>query len=451
MAERPGLVSAKVFAVAARDFKHTVLTKAFLFGVIVVPLLIGGLIPLIPLLTSFEPAPLEGKIALVDPDAAVLDAVATQFSPPKASGDRGRPDVEAIQDAATTLVAGELRIDVESIEAADPDTLRERIRAGEYLAIATIPADLIDPVKVQQEDENPHFELLTDEELDPKQVGRIESRIGQAVVNVRVANADLDVEGVRKLTKRPKARTVKLLEDGTERTDSELERVLQEVGLPMGFMMLLWIAAFTGAQSLLMSTIEEKSSKVIEVLLSAVSPMQLMTGKIVGQGAVGLLMLAMYAGAGIAAMIAFAVFDLVEIWQLVLLFLYFFMAYFMVAALMAGVGSAVNDIREANNLLTPVMLIMFVPLMLWLPISQSPNGALAIGCSFVPPAIPFVMVMRIASPESVPFWQIAVSLVWGFATTLGLIWLSARIFRVGVLMQGKAPTPIEMIKWIRYS
>jgi ABC-2 type transport system permease protein len=218
----------------------------------------------------------------------------------------------------------------------------------------------------------------------------------------------------------------------------------------MGFMMLLWIATFTSGNYLLTTTIEEKSNKVMEVVLSAVSPMQLLCGKILGYAAVSALMLLMYGGLGIAALAAAAMGDLVSPGMLALMLVYFVMAYAFVSIMMASVGSAVNDLREAQSLVTPAMLVLMLPLMLWLPISEQPNGWLATIASFVPPAIPFVMILRVtASSEPIAIWQVALSIVWGFAWVGVFLWAGAKIFRVGVLMQGKPPTPKELLKWVR--
>jgi ABC-2 type transport system permease protein len=127
------------------------------------------------------------------------------------------------------------------------------------------------------------------------------------------------------------------------------------------------------------------------------------------------------------------------------------MAYFMIASLMAAVGSAVTDIREANTLVMPVMLIAMIPLILWLPISQDPNGGIATAFSYIPPAIPFVMILRIAADEPVPLWQIPATIAWGYACVLAMVWIAAKIFRVGVLMYGKPPSPFQLLKWLRYA
>jgi ABC-2 type transport system permease protein len=238
----------------------------------------------------------------------------------------------------------------------------------------------------------------------------------------------------------------RLSKDGTESAESVIAKTL----LPMGFMLLIWVATFTSGNYLLTTTIEEKSSKVMEVVLSAVSPMQLLTGKILGFAAVSVLMVGMYGALGVAGLAFAAMGDLVSPGLLVLMGVYFVMAYAFVAIMMASVGSAVNDLREAQSLVTPAMLVLMLPLMLWLPISEQPNGWLATIASFVPPAIPFVMILRVtASSEPIAIWQVALSIVWGFAWVGVFLWAGAKIFRVGVLMQGKPPTPKELLKWVR--
>lgn len=251
------------------------------------------------------------------------------------------------------------------------------------------------------------------------------------------------------LLDRPRANASRLTEGGETTEESNLVRVLREIA-PMIFMMLLWVATFSTGNQLLTSTIEEKSNKVMEVLLSAVSPLQLMTGKIIGQGAAGLIIVTVYSSLGIVAVIGLNQVGIVKGSDLLFLMLFFVMAYFMIASLMTAVGSAVSDIREANQLMTPVMLVIMFPLFLWMPISQAPNGLVAQITSFIPPATPFVMILRVVAEEPVPVWQIVASIVWGSICMVGMVWLASRIFRVGVLMSGKPPSPLELIRWARY-
>jgi ABC-2 type transport system permease protein len=215
-------------------------------------------------------------------------------------------------------------------------------------------------------------------------------------------------------------------------------------------MMLIWLATFSSGQYLLTATIEEKSNKVMEVILSAVSPMQLLAGKILGYAMVTFLMVGVYGSLGMVGLAAAAMADLVSPWTLALLAVYLIMAYAFVATMMAGAGSAVADLQEAQGLLTPVMLLMMLPLLLLMPVTDNPNGWIATVTSFVPPAIPFIMALRLAaSGDPVPAWQVVATIVWGFAWVGIFLWAGAKVFRVGILMQGKPPTPRELWRWIR--
>jgi ABC-2 type transport system permease protein len=157
-----------------------------------------------------------------------------------------------------------------------------------------------------------------------------------------------------------------------------------------------------------------------------------------------------YSSLGIISLIALALSDLVNPMDLVYLGIYFIMAYFMIASMMAAVGSAVSDIRDANTLVTPVMLTLMLLWGLWFPISKDPNGTVATVFSFLPPTIPFAMVLRIAADEPVPVWQIPFTIAWGYACMVAMVWFAARVFRVGVLMYGKPPSFVELAKWVRY-
>jgi ABC-2 type transport system permease protein len=217
----------------------------------------------------------------------------------------------------------------------------------------------------------------------------------------------------------------------------------------MAFMGLLLISALTSGQMLLTTTVEEKSSRVVEVLLSAVSPMELMTGKILGQMAVGFLVLALYAGLGLAALFSFAMLGLLDPMLIVFLVIFFILAYFTIAAFMAAIGSAVNEIREAQTLMTPVMLVIMIPWILWMPISREPNSMLAVILSFIPPMSNFVMLLRMTSTAPPPVWQVGLSILVGAAGAAIAVWCAAKIFRIGLLMFGKPPSFGTLIKWVR--
>ncbi len=462
----------KTLIVAWREFKSTAMTKAFMFAAIIVPLLMIGLAVLGPLLFNPKPPPLSGTIAIIDADGHFARAAEVEFSPDKIKkriGEMARAKEQApsglaesgsIQDQigrnprSMSAVTREFEIDLKldgQHALSELGALKARVASGEILAVVTAepkpttstqPAESAAPAITSR--------LFVPSNMNIKHTGLIEDLVQASVARARIDTAGLDVQMVRDLARAPDPETIRVGKDGAERAEGQGTKIFKMM-VPMAFMMLIWIGAFVSANYLLTTTIEEKSNKVMEVLLSAVSPMQLMTGKILGQAFVGLVMIGMYLALGIAGLIAAAMFDLVDTMDLVYFGLYYVMAYFMIASIMAAIGSAVNELREAQSLMTPAMLLLMVPLMLWLPISDSPNGMLAQVTSFIPPLIPFVMILRVTGGEAIPMWQIVTTLVWGYVTMLGMIWLSAKIFRVGVLMYGKPPSPMELIRWARYS
>lgn len=465
----------KIAAIAWREFKQTVMRKIFLLAVLGMPILVIaiGAIAGVMMKTHEEP-PLVGTVAIVDPTGELSAAAQIEFDEAKIQHEEERQQQEAAESAKEMLESGSFQtiptgtpgamqkaargaviITIERVEAdteASLKTLKRRLRDDDddLLAVAVISPEVL--AAPPSKGKGPRFQLFVPEGIDSDHVSLIEQRLGASVVRVRAQRTDQDPEEVLAMLKRPRADTKRMLEGDQEIDASATTRKLAQVIIPMAFMMLIWIGTLTSGQHLLMTTIEEKSNRVMEVLLSAVSPFQLMTGKILGHGGVGLLIVLIYSSVGIAALIALERFtQFITTMDLVYLAIFYFMAYFMIASIMAAVGSAVSEIREANTLVTPVMMLLMVPWMLWMPITQSPNGTVATVCSFIPPMSPFAMILRHVAEEDIPMWQYPVSIIWGYICVVGMVWFAAKIFRVGVLMYGKPPSPLQLIKWARYS
>ncbi|MEE3001281.1 MAG: ABC transporter permease [Planctomycetota bacterium] len=445
----------KIPIVAWREFKHTALTKAFIIGSIIVPVLIIPLLIVLPALFSQDVEPLKGTVVLIGPD--VLEAAEEL-----AAADRTNSGQEALEQTleqlpegavdpvskhmASSMMGSDTELDL-AFERGEYDALedmKELVRSHELTAVVVLQDGILQP---SPGNEANRFEVFVRPGLSARHLEIIDDLISDAVVETRVVATGMKFEELRTMMRAPRSDTMRLQEGGGEAIEYEWAKRL----IPMAFMFLVWIATFSSGNYLLTSTIEEKSNKVMEVLLSAVSPFQLMAGKILGQAFVSLVTLVMYGGLGLAALFALSQADLVPISMIILLLLYFGMAYFMIASIMASVGSAVSDLHDAQSLIGPAMMILILPLILWMPISEAPNGMLAMVTSWVPPLIPFIMILRVtASGDPVPIWQILGTLIVGYGAVIVMVWFCSRIFRVGVLMQGKPPSPLQMIKWIRY-
>ena len=234
----------------------------------------------------------------------------------------------------------------------------------------------------------------------------------------------------------------------TKEGERETLGVLNMV-MPLAFIGLVLMSVMVSGQYLLTTTIEEKQSRVVEMLLSAVSPMELMTGKILGQFCVGLVVLVLYSGIGLVALVSFAVSGVLDTSLVLYLFVSYVIAYFVIASLMAAVGAAVNELREAQTLMTPLMVIVMVAWLLWLPISRNPDSMLALVTSFLPPVNTFAMLLRITSSSPPPTWQILLSLAIGVASVFAALWFAGKVFRIGLLMHGKPPNLRTLVQWSR--
>jgi len=229
-------------------------------------------------------------------------------------------------------------------------------------------------------------------------------------------------------------------------------RIVAIVLLVLIFLMVviygMWVAA---------GVVQEKTSRVMELMVATIKPRALMTGKILGVGAVGLTQLAFWYGSGALLGIGMAVqikmvtgsLD-IPVVPLALFPVFFLLGYFLYAALWAMLGAMVNSEQEAQQTQFFVIFPLFVSLILMGPTITNPNSGLAVGVSLIPFCTPLLMYVRIAAGD-VPVWQIAL----GIALMLGAIWVTlivaSRIYRVGILMYGKKPTLPEIVKWIKYA
>jgi ABC-2 type transport system permease protein len=235
-----------------------------------------------------------------------------------------------------------------------------------------------------------------------------------------------------------------------------LEDVLRQWA-PVGFVYLLWIGIFTISQMLLNNTIEEKSNRIIEVLLSSVTPGELMLGKLVGIAGIGLTMIVAWIGSlvgvlalhrGPEARFANELFEVLRTSDLLPAFaLYFLLGYLLYAGVFLALGSLCNTLKEAQNLMGPVTLMMAVPLIVMGVIPKDPNGVIATTLSWIPIYTPFVMMNRAAADP--PLFDRVGTLVLLVLSIVAVLWLSARIFRIGILRTGQPPRLIELVRWLR--
>ena len=308
------------------------------------------------------------------------------------------------------------------------------------LAVLVIDPHAVRPIA----DKFGDYDLFVRTNLDNRIQNEIRTAAREAIVNARVKAAGLDRQRIDALTTVDRGPAITVTETGESPTSNAFNGVL-----PMGFALLLMISVMSSGQYLLTTTIEEKSSRTMEVILSAVSPLQLLTGKILGQLAVGLTILLTYASMGILGLISMAMLGLLDMSLLIYLFVFFLITYVVMGSLMAAIGSSVNELREAQSLMTPITLLMMVPWLFWYPISRDPNSVFATVVSFLPPMNTFAMLLRMTSTAPPPMWQVWLSIAVGVAAACGALWFASRIFKIGLLMHGRPPNLATLVKWAR--
>jgi ABC-2 type transport system permease protein len=415
----------KIITVGTREFVETVRTKAFLIGVILLPGLILAFVFgaqwFQKLAESTEVPP--RHVVLLD-GTGVLEAE-VQKQVEKFDQENPARQIVLTSQPADTDVA----------------PLAAQVRAGKLYAYLRIPPDAIAGTAVCQ---------LGRADQQLQSLRELSNIVTTAINNARYRASEppIDPQAVAAVADRG-VEVVSV--DVSTGLATGKQQMFVRVVVPFAIMFLLFMGIMQISFGLLTSVIEEKSSRIVEVLLAAVSPLQLMTGKIVGMVMVGITVLLVWGGVGYTAIYASGYGGYVSGPMLFYTSLYFIPGFLLFAAILGAIGSACNTLKEAQSMASPITILNLIPMVLWLPISQNPGALMPTILSYIPPMTPFVMVLRLAADPRTPLWQIATTQALLWASVLATIWAAAKIFRVGVLMYGKPPSLRELLRWVRYA
>lgn len=289
------------------------------------------------------------------------------------------------------------------------------------------------------------------------QMDAVEGAARTAILATRLQGVGLDTDAANALSRvRVSIAAQKVTDKGIEGSG------LASTIFGFGVTFLLYMSILLYGQNVLRGVLEEKTTRVAEVVVSSVSPDTLLAGKIVGVGAVGLTQMLVWTASGILfwgqrsrifeAMglpaLPSLVFPNIDPLVLVALLLFFVLGYTFYATLFAAVGAMVGSLEEAQQAAQPVIMMLVFSIIFVQPVMTSPDGQLAVTMSWLPFSAPIIMPMRMtASP--VPAWEIVGSLLVVTLACAFVTWLSARIYRVGLLMYGKRPSVKELMRWIK--
>jgi ABC-2 type transport system permease protein len=324
--------------------------------------------------------------------------------------------------------------------------LSERVRKKEILAFVVIGPDVVEPredaeaATIKYHSNSPTYDDFRRWVRHP-----VNSRIQQ----LRFEAAQLDPEVVAKATRQMPIQNLGLVsvDEAGNITEAEKTNQLANIFVPMGLMMLMFMVIMVGAQPLMQSVLEEKMQRVAEVLLGSIPPFQLMIGKLLGMVGVSLTIATLYL---VAAFIGVhqagfgQFFPAHVVWWFVV---FEVLAVLMFGSLFTAVGAAVTDLKELQSMIMPVTIIVIAPMFVWMHVVREPGSTLSAILSLIPPMTPMLMVLRQAVPPGVPIWQPALGILLVLLTTLLCVFVAGRIFRVGILMQGKGAKFGEMLRW----
>ncbi|HLB75211.1 MAG TPA: ABC transporter permease [Sedimentisphaerales bacterium] len=417
----------KILKIARREYIETAKTKTFILGLLIVPCVVAGMIYFTSRASEKSPQqPL--TIAISDLSGKVFEAA------------RGGTFSEYNQRNA------QRQIQIQQLAPAeDPNATveqgKEQLRVGRFDAYIVLDEGIVqDAGKIR-------FYTCKPNPGKMNRMGTVEYLMIEAVRNLRYEAENLSSELVRKLQSVQIDR-IDVGEAETEEVQSQADSGARFM-LPFFFMFLVYIGLVGTGQHLISSMIEEKGSRVIEVLLSAVSPFELMAGKIVGLAGVGLTIIGVWAGLAYAAASWHGMNIKISGDLMVYLAVYYVLGYLLFGALFAGAGSICNTIKETQGLMMPIMMVVIVPMISWRRLVDDPDGGLARALSFVPPLTSMVMVLRISAGSEVWIGEILGSMALLAATVVLVMWAAAKVFRTGILMYGKRPSLREVFRWLR--
>jgi ABC-2 type transport system permease protein len=325
--------------------------------------------------------------------------------------------------------------------------LEPRILSGDLFGILTAGTDL---------DSESNFRFYARSVGNINALRTLRGGLRQAVVALRLeqGNVSISPELRQKILKPVEIDSFEVRAQGEAKKRGFMEAYFGT----LAFTMILYMSLLLYGMAVMRGILEEKSNRVMEVLLGSLTTDQLMTGKIIGIGLVGLTQLAIYIVTAALLRIYVAVASLQTGWTGVLdavspanlayFCIFFLLGYFLFTSLFAAVGAVCNSEQEAQNLQSPLIMCLVVPMVLTFFLVRNPDSPMAVVASLIPIFAPMVMFMRI-TVLTPPFWQIALSIAILLATIYLFFRGVARVFRIGVLMYGKRPTVPEILRWAR--
>ena len=432
----------KILAIGRAEYLQAVRSKAFIIGLLLMPLLMGGSMAVQVLLK--DQVDLTDRVCVVvDPTNEMWPVLERDLEERNEAIWTTSDDGEPKQSRPKFLFE---RYEPTEDERADV-VLSKRVEDGEIQGFVLLGPKLLD--EDGEFGEKP-LAYHTDEPTYTELPDWIAEKVNKEVRQRRFDTAGIDRELVLKLNRYIPLSTwglASLRDDGTVE-EADRENKLRTFGVPAIAMMLLFMIVMTSAPQLMNQVLEEKMQRISEVLVSAVTPFQLMLGKLVGSAGVSLTLAAVYLGGVAWAASHWGVSDLVPVSAYVWFLVMIVFALLMYGSMFSALGSACSELRDAQSMVMPAMILVMIPLFACSVVLESPNGTIAQVLTYVPTATPMILLIRMLVPPGPPLWEIFAGVGMCLLTTWVLVWASGKIFRVGVLSQGQTPSFRKLLSWV---
>jgi ABC-2 type transport system permease protein len=456
----------KIAVIALREYTAAVRSKSFIIGIALMPLLMGG--------GFVAQVLLKDQVDARDKHFAIMDRTPGQQIA------QALEQAVSVRNQQVAANAGEsAKGPAYILESVPADTdvaecryrLSQRVRDGELVGFLEIGPEVMVPPRghaasaqmLEQPTRGP-MPAKVPPELEPHALRYQSNRASyqdfakwaEATVNAAVMSRRAHQHGIEATALVSVLQPVPLVSKGLTTRDPETGAIREAEDqnpivaflLPGGLIVLMFMMVLLGAAPLLQGVIEEKMQRIAEVLLGSVPPFALMMGKVLGMVGVSLTMGAVYLGGAYWAVQHFGYAEYLSLDIVAWFFLYQVLAVFMFGSLYAAVGAACTDMKEAQAMVMPLTLVAMLPLFVWVNVVREPTSAFATAASLFPPATPMLMLARQAVPPGVPLWQPLLGIALMLVTTLVCIYASGRVFRIGILMQGKGARFGDLVQWV---
>jgi ABC-2 type transport system permease protein len=449
----------KFLAVVKYEYRKVVLRWAFLIGTFIFPVLAAGfgLVPALIFSIKSEPT----RIAVVDPTGDVLprlkenlssEAIAAKAREPAnlSANDLTATQQERMKKGANKSASGFVFVNYDSANKPGDQVRSEltgEIRSGSIDAYLIIPPDVSSVGSA--------FEFRSRKGGDFVANDTLRDALNQAVRAKRLSDADISIEKVKLLSQDINFDSKGLSESGEEKDSDMLMAASFVIGL------MIYITLMIYGQVIMGAVVEEKDTRIAEILFSSAKPFQLMMGKLVGVGLAGLTQLGIWVVSlgALAAFLSVQSGSSSEIFRslpqvtplMIVYFLVFFLlGYFLFASIYGLIGSMVTNVQEGGQFALPATLLLVMGYLFSFGVIRDPNSTMSFWVSISPFLAPITMPVRIMA-EMPPLWQILLSMAINAVAIACLVWLASRVYRIGMLMYGKRATIPEVWKWIRQS